>query len=175
MISQLVDGKWVSLTTEQHAAQVLAEAAAAGIDLCPRCFYGNRVNGVCQMCARDAVFNADPDYRAWAEAHDRVDFGEWGPDSTRPYTRDDMKTDEATVARLSAKFNRAECAAKTDPDGCAVCGVSPRGHARRWHQGAGIETWVEPSISLRKARIVARRNIRLGRPAWAPLAMVASA
>lgn len=165
-ISQLVDGEWVSLTDEEHAAQILAEAAADGIDLCPRCFFVNRVNGVCEMCARDAVFNADPDYRMWSDAQARLDFGGWAPDSTRPYTLDDAAVDKATVARLEAKFARAERDAKTEPGGCALCGVPERGHGQRWHPHAGFEPYVAPSNALRLDRMYARRAKRLGLPVW---------
>ena len=171
MHSQLIDGKWVPVADEGHAAQILADAAAEGIDLCPRCFWVNRVGGVCQLCARDAMFNADPDYRAWSDAQGRLDFGEWAPDSTRPYTWDDKEADEALVDRLAAKFNRAEKAARTDPGGCAGCGMAERDHVQRWHGKDLPWSFMPPSIELRKARIVARRNVRSGRPAWAPLAL----
>ena len=169
MISQMVDGVWTELTDEEHAAQILTEAAANGIDLCPRCFFGNRVAGVCRMCARDAVFAADPDYREWSDAQDRLDFGGWAPESTRPYTFDDGRADEALVKRLDAKFARAEQEARTDPDGCALCGVPERGHANRWHGPGKAGRYKPPSVAVRKERMVARRNVRLGRPAWAAL------
>lgn len=176
MISQLVDGEWVTSTDEEHRAQILAEAAAEGLDLCPRCFFGDRTDsGVCRGCARDAVFNADPDYRAWSDAQARLDFGAWAPDSDRPYTYDDAQADEALVHRLQARFNRFERYAKTDPDGCAICGVPWRDHGQRWHPHAGFEVWAEPSLALRKDRIVARRNVRIGRPAWAALNLAGAA
>lgn len=165
-ISQLVDGEWVSLTDEEHAAQILAEAAADGIDLCPRCFFVNRVNGVCEMCARDAVFNADPGYRMWSDAQARLDFGDWAPDSTRPYMLDDADVDKATVARLEAKFALAEQDAKTEPGGCAVCGVPEREHMQRWHPHGHSKSYIPPTDRRRLARRYARRAKRLGLPVW---------
>lgn len=175
-VSQLVDGEWKTLTDEEHTAQILAEAAEHGIDLCPRCFYGNRVDGVCEICARTDVLYADPDYREWSDAQARLDFGGWAPDSTRPYTFDDGRADEALVKRLSAKFNAAERNASMDPGGCAKCGLPERGHPR-WHgprwqgHGAPSRGFEAPSDALRKARMVARRNMRAGRPAWAALTL----
>ena len=168
-ISQLVDGEWVALTDEEHHAQCMANLAAAGIaDPCPECFTP-RTDGVCKPCSIQAAFNADPDYRAWSDAQARLDFGAWAPDSPRPYTFADALDDKATVVRLEAKFRRAERDARTDPGGCAMCGRPERGHEQRWHPHAGFEVYVAPSMSVRKARMVARRNVRLGRPAWAPL------
>lgn len=166
-ISMLVDDEWVSLTSEEHAAHILADAAKDGIDLCPRCF-GDivAVDGMCKGCASDAVYNADPDYRAHGDALARLDFGAWAPDSDRPYTFDDAATDKATVARLEAKFARAERDADTDPGGCAMCGAPERGHAQRWHPHAGFEPWVAPSNAQRLARMYARRAQRLGLPVW---------
>jgi hypothetical protein len=166
-VSQLVDGEWVRLSDEEHHAQCLANLVAAGIaDPCPDCFTP-RVDGVCGPCTRLRVLHADPDYRAWGDAQDRLDFGAWGPDSDRPYTYDDRKADEALVARLEAKFAKAERAAETEPGGCALCGVPERSHAQRWHGPQQTRFYVAPSIALRKARMVARRNVRTGRPAWA--------
>jgi hypothetical protein len=168
-VSQLVDGEWRYLTDEEHHAECMAKLVAAGIaDPCPACFTP-RVGGVCKPCTVQAVFNADPDYREWSDAQARLDFGGWAPDSDQPYTFDDATADKATVARLEAKFARAERDAKTDPGACALCGAPERGHAQRWHPHAGFEPFFAPSDALRKARMVARRNVRLGRPAWAPL------
>lgn len=171
MHSQLIVGDWVPVADEDHAAQILANAASEGVDLCPRCFWVNRVDGVCQLCARNDMLNADTDYRAWSDAQQRLDFGEWAPNNTRPYTWDDKQADEALVKRLEGKFNRAEKAAGTDPGGCAGCGVAERAHVQRWH-GQGLPwSFMPPSVELRKARMVARRNVRSGRPAWAPLVL----
>lgn len=172
-ISQKVDGEWITLTDEEHIAQLVAEAHAAGWDPCLRCFMP-LIDGVCGYCRRQDMFNADPDYRAWSDAQARLDFGGWAPDSNRPYTFDDAKADQALVKKLSAKFDRSERDAKTDPGGCALCGLLEHGH-KRWHGPAysGLRTpapgFVAPSIALRKARIVARRNVRTDRPAWAAL------
>lgn len=168
-ISQMVDGEWHTLTDEEHLEQCLAQLRDAGVaDPCPACFTPRR-DGSCKPCTRDAVFNADPDYRQWSDAQARLDFGGWAPDSDQPYTLDDAAADRATVARLEAKFARAERDAKTEPGGCAMCGRPECGHGQRWHPHAGFEPYEAPSMSLRKARMVARRNVRLSRPAWAPL------
>lgn len=169
-ISQMVDGEWHTLTDEEHLEQCLARLVAAGVvDPCPACFTPRR-DGSCKPCTRDAVFNADPDYRAWSDAQARLDFGGWAPDSDRPYTFADALDDKATVVRLEAKFACAERDAETDPGGCAMCGRPERGHGQRWHPHAGFEPYVAPSIATRKARILARRNVRLGLPAWTPMA-----
>ena len=63
---------------------------------------------------------------------------------------------------------RAERDATTEPGGCAVCGTPEREHCQRWHGSLfRSEGYVAPSIAVRKARILARRNVRLGIPAWA--------
>lgn len=166
-ISQLVDGEWRTLTDEEHLAQCLAQLVADGVvDPCPDCFTP-RTDGLCNPCEIQAVFNADPDYRTWSDALARLDFGAWAPDSFRPYTFADALDDKATVVRLEAKFARAERDAKTAPGGCAMCGRSERIHGQRWRTPCG--PYVAPSMALRKARMVGRRNVRLGRPAWAPL------
>lgn len=168
-ISQLVDGEWITLTDEEHHAQCMAHLVAAGVvDPCPACFTA-RPDGSCKPCGIQAMFNADPDYRAWSDAMQRLDFGEWAPDSDRSYTYDDVKADQALVARMEAKFARAERDAKTDPGACAACRVPERGHGRRWHGPQQPRTYMAPPASLRKARMVARRNMRQGRPAWAAL------
>lgn len=168
-ISQLVDGEWVALTDEEHLEQCLAQLRDAGIaDPCPACFTP-RTDGVCKPCAVQAVFSADPDYREWSDAQARLDFGAWAPASDRPYTFADALDDKATVVRLEAKFARAERDAKTEPSGCAMCGRPERGHGQRWHPHAGFQPFEAPSLAVRKARMVARRNVRLGQPAWSPL------
>ncbi|MFI5934741.1 hypothetical protein [Actinoplanes sp. NPDC051494] len=178
MISQVIDGVLMPLTDEEYIAQILADARANGVDdLCPRCFAFPRLDGACRPCARDDVFAADPDYRAWSDAQARLDEGGWAPESIRPYTYEDAKADEVLAGQLSAKFNRAERRATMDPGGCAVCGDPARGHHERWHgrRDNGAKTpptgFVPPSDELRKARIVARRNVRAGRPAWAALSL----
>lgn len=171
MIAQLVDGELVHLTDEEHVAQLVAQAHADGWDPCLRCF-SPLVDGVCKPCVRDAVFNADPDYRKWGDALARLDFGAWAPESTRPYTWDDREADKVTVKRLEAKFAAAERSAEIEPGGCALCGVAERKHSQRYssaHLGDRPKGYVAPSTALRKARMVARRNVHSGRPAWAPL------
>jgi hypothetical protein len=173
MISQLIDGEWRQISDEEHVAQLVAQAHADGWDPCLRCFSA-LIDGVCGYCRAQDMFNADPDYRAWSDAQQRLDFGGWAPESTRPYMHEDAQADEALVKKLSAKFNAAERNATMDPGGCALCGLPERGH-KRWHgpgwqgHGAPSRGFVPPSDELRKARMAARRNMRNGRPAWAAL------
>ena len=173
MISQLIDGELIELSDEEHIERLVAQAHADGWDPCLQCFMP-LVDGACRPCNWAVVFNADPDYQAWSDAQARLDFGDWAPESPRPYTLDDARADEALVKRLSAKFNAAERAAGMDPGGCVKCGLPERGH-QRWHgprwQGHGGPSrgFEAPTDEIRKARIVARRNMRAGRPAWAPL------
>lgn len=173
-VSQLVDGEWVTLTDEEHIEQLVAQCRAEGWEPCLQCFQVLDDDGTCGYCRWRAAFSADPEYREWSDAQARLDFGAWAPESTRPYTFDDRQADRAIVKRLEAKFVRAERAAETEPGGCALCGVAERKHAQRYssaHLGDRPKGYVAPSAALRKARMVARRNVRTGRPAWAPLAL----
>ena len=161
------------MTTDIHAVtdaeldrrerEFFAEMRAEGIDPCPDC-YGVRIDGVCGYCRRQAIFNADPDYRAWSDAQQRLDFGAWAPDSDRPYAYDDAKADEALQARLEAKVTRAERDAVTEPSACGRCGRPEGKHL--WSRFPGICRYVLPSDAQRLARMYARRAARLGLPVW---------
>ena len=46
------------------------------------------------------------------------------------------------------------------PNGCAACGVDPRGHFQRWDAASGWHRWREPTNELRLARMRERRAQR---------------
>lgn len=48
-----------------------------------------------------------------------------------------------------------------EPNGCRHCGAAQRFHCQRWTDAAGWHTWTEPTDEQRKARMLARRNMRL--------------
>lgn len=156
-----------TLSFDRHSellrAGAFAELRVAGFDHCPDC-YTVRIDGVCRSCRSQAIFNADPDYRAWSDAQARLDHGAWAPDSDRPYTYSDVKADEAFAARLEAKFARAERDAATPPNACGKCGEPEGKHLRS--RFSGICRYVPPSDAQRLARMYARRAARLGLPVW---------
>lgn len=65
---------------------------------------------------------------------------------------------------------------QTSPNGCRICGLGPRSHARQWKPPASWHPYEPPTESLIKLRMLARRQARLnaGPPihhaatAWAP-------
>lgn len=46
----------------------------------------------------------------------------------------------------------------TDPNGCAHCGVSERGHMSRWGEGIGIHNYGSPSNKQRLERMKNRNK-----------------
>lgn len=49
----------------------------------------------------------------------------------------------------------------SEPYGCTHCGITKRGHARRWTTGVGMHAWEPPSQGQIAERMKARRTVRL--------------
>jgi hypothetical protein len=49
----------------------------------------------------------------------------------------------------------------SEPFGCAHCGITKRGHGRRWTTGVGYHAWTAPSEGQIAERMKARRTVRL--------------
>ncbi|MGW2520483.1 hypothetical protein ACWC09_26410 [Streptomyces sp. NPDC001617] len=46
------------------------------------------------------------------------------------------------------------------PNGCRLCGIEQRGHARQYKPPVGWHTWQPPAQQQIKARMLARRAAR---------------
>ncbi|WBP89476.1 hypothetical protein [Kitasatospora cathayae] len=66
----------------------------------------------------------------------------------------------AAVAQLRADAVREDRLRSVEPDGCGLCGIPRREHARRWVSPAGWHAWVQPSNDQILARMKARRAAR---------------
>jgi hypothetical protein len=49
----------------------------------------------------------------------------------------------------------------SEPYGCTHCGITKRGHGRRWTLGVGYHAWAAPSEGQIAERMKARRTVRL--------------
>ena len=47
------------------------------------------------------------------------------------------------------------------PNGCRICGLDERGHARRWSKSVGWHQWTPPTQAQIKRRMQDRRTARL--------------
>jgi hypothetical protein len=69
---------------------------------------------------------------------------------------------EAVADAHRARRERDEMRERvSEPYGCTHCGVTKRGHGRRWTTGVGYHPWTAPSEDQVVERMKARRTVRL--------------
>lgn len=137
--------------------ELAAEARAQGVFICPVCIGPLHRDGGCRGCERetDAAYRV---YRRALAAEDEANeaFGE--PDwDGRPYTDEDRRRDELTVARYERAWDLAGRDAEAPKNGCATCGALRRGHDVTW-RGGRRHAYVSPDAALRELRMLARRD-----------------
>lgn len=153
MSRQTAAGAWETISTEQHAAEIVAELAAGGINVCPTCMscFPLPPDGKCRDC----------EYRAaLPEVLRSTEGAAWSLDWAR---REDREVIAANWRRYDALAAQVDKDAKTPPNGCAQCGLAERGHGQRYGIG-GWHTWDAPTDRLRKERMLARRAVADDRP-----------
>ncbi|MGW4028196.1 hypothetical protein ACWEFL_02570 [Streptomyces sp. NPDC004838] len=127
------------------------------IQTCRACGAGYYYGKPCSVCTYKAQVAA-----AVARADE---FGELKADAARLEARaaGETETDPGRrAARRMLADRQSGPVALVEPQGCGVCGIPKRGHARQWTEAAGTHSWQQPTDDQVLTRMRARRAARKG-------------